>query len=91
MKKKKLQTMLKVVTMTLALSVTGGTFATPLFTVNAQEESSSQSSDLSRYSVEGFATAQSVTGGGEIDETSTNYFKVSSAEEFLSALKKCKQ
>jgi pectin methylesterase-like acyl-CoA thioesterase/pectate lyase len=41
---------------------------------------------LSKYSIEGYAQAANVTGGGTLMETSDNYYTVATAEEFLTAL-----
>ena len=45
---------------------------------------------LKIYDMEGFADAYGVTGGGLLLETNANYYKVATAEEFLSALLKAK-
>lgn len=42
--------------------------------------------NLKRYDMEGYSTVASVTGGGLLKETNDNYYKVSSAKEFLDAL-----
>ncbi|MDO5520467.1 MAG: hypothetical protein Q4G58_08250 [bacterium] len=41
---------------------------------------------LSKYSLEGYAEAKGVTGGGILEETNANYYKVGTATEFLKAL-----
>ncbi|MDO5294591.1 MAG: hypothetical protein Q4F05_17790, partial [bacterium] len=40
----------------------------------------------SEYSLEGYAATKNVTGGGVLEETNANYYKVSTATEFLKAL-----
>ena len=41
---------------------------------------------LKMYDMEGYATVESVTGGGLLKEENDNYYKVSTAEEFLKAV-----
>lgn len=42
--------------------------------VNAQSSES-----LSRFSMEGYATVQNVTGGGVLEESDANYYKAATA------------
>nr|WP_304218152.1 pectinesterase family protein [Fredinandcohnia onubensis] len=53
---------------------------------DAADPDSTDDTGLGKFELEGYAQAQGVTGGGLLLETSTNYYKVSSAEEFLNAL-----
>jgi pectate lyase len=46
-----------------------------------------KTADLTAFNIEGYA-APNTTGGGVIDESATNYIKVSNAEELLAALNK---
>ena len=46
---------------------------------------------LKMYDMEGYADAYGVTGGGLLLETSENYYRVATAEEFLDALLKIKK
>lgn len=46
---------------------------------------------LTQYSVEGYASAKQVTGGGILKETDEQYYKVSTAEGFLKALASAKK
>jgi pectate lyase/pectin methylesterase-like acyl-CoA thioesterase len=41
---------------------------------------------LAQYNMEGFATTSSVTGGGLLKENNTNYYKVTTANQFMDAL-----
>lgn len=41
---------------------------------------------LGKYNAEGYAVSQNISGGGLLYETSESYYKVSTAEEFLTAL-----
>ena len=41
---------------------------------------------LAKYNVEGYVSITDVTGGGLLKETSTNYYKVTTANEFLDAI-----
>ena len=43
---------------------------------------------LAKYNLEGFAASSSTTGGGLLKENNANYYKASTASEFLNALKK---
>ena len=45
---------------------------------------------LVKYNMEGFAKAYGVTGGGMLKNTSSNYYQVSNASEFLEALTQVK-
>lgn len=47
---------------------------------------SSDDTGLGRYALEGYAASRQVTGGGLLLETSENYHKVATPEQFLSAL-----
>ncbi|MDO5402420.1 MAG: pectinesterase family protein, partial [Eubacteriales bacterium] len=46
---------------------------------------------LSQFVLEGYANSAGVTGGGTLLETSSNYYKTSTAEQFLSALIKARE
>jgi pectin methylesterase-like acyl-CoA thioesterase/pectate lyase len=57
-------------------------------------ETDGDDTGLAMYDMEGYSTAYStsgVTGGGLLKETSDNYYKVGTAEEFLTALTKVKE
>lgn len=49
------------------------------------------STSLERFSMEGYATVQNVTGGGILSESDSNYFKVSNANDFLKVLASAKK
>lgn len=57
------------------------------------EYSPSEGTDtgLGKYSVNGYAAAVGVSGGGLLYETSEGYYKVDTAEEFLTALQQAKK
>lgn len=50
----------------------------------------SNDAGFAKYNAEGFASTKGVTGGGLLKETNSNYYKVSTANEFLDALAKVK-
>lgn len=50
----------------------------------------SNDTGFAKYNAEGFASTKGVTGGGLLKETNSNYYKVSTANEFLDALAKVK-
>lgn len=50
--------------------------------------STPKTADLTAYSIEGYAQADHVTGGGILDEEDSNYYQVSTAEELLALLNK---
>lgn len=47
---------------------------------------STDDSGLGGFNLEGYAESREVTGGGVLLETASNYYKVSTSEDFLSAL-----
>lgn len=50
------------------------------------DPSSTDDTGLGNFGLSGYASAQGVTGGGYLLETSDDYYKVATAEEFLAAL-----
>ena len=61
-------------------------FVETQYVENEADPDSTDDTGLAKYSLSGYALTQKVSGGGLLLETAENYFKVSTAEEFLSAL-----
>ncbi|MDD6573366.1 MAG: pectinesterase family protein [Thermoflexaceae bacterium] len=57
-------------------------------TYNSDKYSAYEGNDtgLGKYNLEGYAQSSATTGGGLLKETNSNYYAVSTAEEFLDAL-----
>lgn len=54
------------------------------------DDSEGASEELVKYNMEGYAGAYGVTGGGVMKATAENYYKVSTADAFVKALKEIK-
>ncbi len=47
-----------------------------------------QAADYKKYDMEGYAASSGTTGGGQLDENSSTYYKVATGDEFLAALRR---
>lgn len=63
-------------------------FVTSTYTTDKYSQYEGDDTGLAKYNLEGFAASSSTTGGGLLKENNANYYKVSTASEFLNALKK---
>lgn len=59
--------------------------------IGMPDSANASSAGLARYSIEGFASARQVTGGGIVKEGDATYHKVSTPEQFLHALSTVKK
>lgn len=60
------------------------------YTDDTYNQSDGYDKGLSAYALEGFAGSYGVTGGGLLTESNANYYKVSTAAQFLTAIQKVK-
>ncbi len=63
-------------------------FVTSTYTTDKYSQYEGDDTGLAKYNLEGFAASSSTTGGGLLKENNANYYKVSTASEFLNAVKK---
>lgn len=61
-------------------------FVTATYVTDTTLSSEGDDTGLEKYAMEGYAESDGVTGGGNLYETSDNYYKVANAQEFLDAL-----